>query len=173
VLAVGAWLTGGICAPGPGPLVPPPDTRCDSDGATPPTGAAIIPGAVMGDDFRRLMNGVEREYEYGPQGGQHIYVDVRAYLPEISSSDRIFSVRMELTDEARDERIGERDLPVNTACAPGWVSLERAIVFVYEIPRGPAARALTLSLNEVDRGEGRILETIATSSVTVTITEPR
>jgi hypothetical protein len=50
-----------------------------SNGSDEPT---IVIGTSEGEGFRELEDGAELEMDYGPQGGQHVYVSYRVFGSE-------------------------------------------------------------------------------------------
>lgn len=105
----------GACSPS----IPDAEIECDEDTAA-PAGAEVV---LLDEEGEVLADGTELELDYGPQGGQHFYVSLRAFPS--GDPDEFLVASFEGEDGTR----GDAQYFFVDGCA-GWTSIEGDILQV-------------------------------------------
>ena len=131
------------------------------------TELTLVIGIAEGEGFRELSNGSELEMDYGPQGGQHIYVSYRVYGAQ--NGDR---VDLQLASGG----IGESSYATPLAECPAeqaWEVLDDYVEFAAAEEQTTTLTVTLLRCNDpssecIGGGGGPEFEVIATRELEVT-----
>lgn len=139
---------------GCGPGLPGPETTCLDTRAAPAMETVVL-GAMKDGNFSAFMGDEALTPEFGPQGGQHVWVSIEYY----AMGDAEWLHQFEIVRRGTEEKIGDRGT-VQNACSPGWNRVEMINVFVDDGVEGDATIKLT-SGPFTGEGQSRTIEATA------------
>jgi hypothetical protein len=123
-------LVAGACA-GCGPDDPdsPPEpiesTVCLSEAAPASGRPTVVLGRDSGAGFIPLQPGADLKLNYGPQGGQHVYVSIKLFAPGAAP----WEIAFDFVEDVSASSMGS-SLAVVDSCAGGWTAATNRTVFM-------------------------------------------
>lgn len=124
-----AALVAGSCAgcspDDPSPQEPVEVTVCVSEAAPASGRPTVIFGRDSGAGFVPLQPGASLQLNYGPQGGQHVYVSIKLFSPRAAPWELAF----DFVEDTSASSAGSSGAVIDS-CADGWTEARNQTVFM-------------------------------------------